>query len=114
LERAAAGRGEPVRGARGELPDGVLIGVELQSVPAGPLEVVADDLLKLGDARPRTPLEPARQALVQIGAERFGQPPVRSVVDERMLEAVAGLSGEDGAVRVDEALVRQRVEMPRS
>ena len=114
MERAAAGRREPGRGARGELPDGILIGVELQSVPAGPLEVVADDLLEFGDARPRTPLEPVRQALVQLGPERLGQPPVRSVVDEPVLEAVARPSGEDGAVGVDEPLLLQRAEMPRS
>ena len=85
---------------------------ELGAVAVGLLEVVADDLLELDDAGGRAVLEPAREALVQLGAQRFWQPPVCRVVDERVLEAKALPAGKHGAVGLHEQLARQRVEVP--
>jgi hypothetical protein len=65
----------------------------------------------LVDAGARVVLEPAREALVQLGAQRFWQPSVCRVVDECVLEAKALLAGKQGAVGLHEHLACQRVEV---
>ena len=63
------------------------------------LEVVADDLVR--DALPA--LQPAGEALVQVGAQPLRQAEVRDLADQRMREAEGVLAGELGPVGADRA-----------
>ena len=65
------------------------------------LEVIADDLVELLAAF----FQPTRQALVQIRAQRFRDPLVRSVAEQEVLEAEGVLQH---LVRADELLAHKR------
>ena len=65
-ERAATGRGEPFGRRRGDGSRRVVHRPELGLVAVRVFEVVADDLLELGDAVARLAFEPAGEALVQL------------------------------------------------
>ena len=75
---------------------------QLAPVAVGALEVEAGELVLLGPA----PLEPRRDALVQLGARLLEQRPVRGVSDEGVAEAEAVVAERD-----HELLAPQRVEV---
>ena len=64
-ERPPPCRGEPRRRSHGKLSIGP---AELDAISVGLFEVVADDLLVLGESVADTLLDPDGQALVQRGA----------------------------------------------
>src|SRR6185437_12022242 len=52
------------------------------------LEVVAEDLRAFGRRSPEAVLEPVGEAVVQLGARRFGDRPVSRFLDQYVAEAV--------------------------
>src|SRR5687768_11222791 len=65
----------------------VVEGTEVQAVPERLLEVVADDLLELGDALSDLVDEPGRKALVQLGPGLLEEPRIGDVADQDVAEA---------------------------
>ena len=90
----------------------VLSRAELATVPAGLLEVVAEDFVQL-DQLATVLLEPVRELLVQIGPGRFGKRVVRRVADEEMAEAEGVVPRDLRAIRADERLADERGEARR-
>src|SRR5262245_45465198 len=72
------------------------------------LQVVADDLIQLGGALAQAALEPAREALVEVGPRLLRDAEVRGVADQDVPEAETVLGREDRARRLDELLTGQR------
>ena len=85
-------------------PGVVVLRRQLDAVAVGLLEVVAEHGL-VRDRRVWMPLEPARQALVQLGSRSLGKRAVRRVPDQGMVEreALAG-NGAGGGVRAIDQL----------
>ena len=78
-----AGRSEVATRTLREVPGALGLGAELGETRVSLLEVVADDLLELLAAS----VEPAGEALVEVGAQRFRDAVVRRVANEHVAEA---------------------------
>ena len=97
----ASGRGEARRSPLGEVDGPLVRRPELGEPAVRLLEVVGDDLLELL----ALPVEPAGEALVEIGAELLGQPRVCRIADERVPEAERI---RDCVVRPDQLFAHER------
>ena len=97
---------------------------QLCAIASGLLEVEAEDLVHLDQIGPAL-LQPVREALVQLCANRFRQAVVRGIANEEVAEAkgvVAGqlraigpdqlLADEPGQSRDDRPVLRQRLHRP--
>ncbi len=104
--RAPAGRCEMAAGSRGEVAAAVRLRPQLDETGVRLLEVVADDLLELLV----TTVEPAGEALVEVGALRFRDPVVGGVANEHVAEAEGVV---DRLVGTDQLLAHER-RQPRS
>ena len=105
LERADACRTEPSAAVFGK-PFGPPIGLaELGPQPVGPLEVVADELVELGEIR-RSLIEAVGEALVQLGAESLRRRAVDRVLDDDVAEAERVLDGPEEAARDERSEMR--------
>ena len=87
-----AGGEQPACRSRGEL---LVPHPELLSKDERLLEVVADDLVELEGGRVRSPLEPLRVALVELGPELLRHRPVRRVPDEQVPEPIRVLARDE-------------------
>src|SRR5262249_42082336 len=106
---AGPGRLEPPRGLRAELLQ-LIRRLKPESAAVRLLEVVADDLLVLEHARTGRTLEPVRETLVEVGARRLGERPVRGVANEEVPEAKRLVAGERRALRPDDVAADERRE----
>ena len=88
---------------------GIVGKVELGAVRECLLEVVAEDLVELHEAR-RVFLQPGGQALMQICAGRLGERLVCRVADQQVAEAKAVLARDLRSVRPDQLLAHERSE----
>ncbi len=105
---SASRRREPLPGAGRELHAARAQRAELLAVAMRLLEVVTDDLVELGRALAGAVLEPACEALVQVGPRLFRDAEVGGVADQDVPEAKTVLSWEDRACGLDELLPRKR------
>ena len=104
VDRAPAGRprGEPAaRSPSG--PGSRRRAAELDAVAVSLLEVVADDLVALDELR-AVVLEPAGEALVQVGARRLRERVVGRVADQQVAEAEAVLGRHERPLGPDQLL----------
>src|SRR5207249_2830147 len=87
---------------------GAVRGAELETVAVGALEVIAEDLLELGQPLAHLALQPVRVALVEGGPERLRHGVVRRVADQDVAEPEAVVAEELRTVRADELLPDER------
>ena len=99
-----AGEGSPRRRSR---PG------ELGSIPAGLLQVVADDFLLPDDRFPSHLLQPVRGALVQLSASDLRGRVVRRVADQQVAEAERILARQRRSLGVDQLLANERHQIRR-
>ena len=84
---------------------------ELLAVAMGLLEVMADDLLVLGQAVTGPLLEPVREPLVQLGTGLLEQRAIDGIADEDVVEAVERVGEAGGVVgRADEVAIHQHLQ----
>ncbi len=98
VARTPAGSGEPSRSPFRKVGIGLS---ELGLVAGGLLEVVAGDLVALYEAV-LVLVEPGGEAGVEISPDRLRKRVVGSVADQQVTEAIAVISGKQGAVGTDE------------
>ena len=85
---------------------------QLGPVAVGGIEVVADDLLELGEALAGRPLKPVGEALVELGPLGLRQGGVGGVADEDVAEAEGIARAQLGPVGPDELLPDEGEEGP--
>ena len=108
-ERAAAGRGETLRGAFAEPAAARVERAELAQVLVRLLEMPADRLVVLGRAG-RARLDPVGEARVQLGARALEEAAVGGVADQHVVEAQHRLAEEPAGVALDQLAAAQRLE----
>ena len=84
---------------------------ELAQVPDGLLIVVADDLGVLAGPCSHRHLQPAREALMQIGSSRLGDGLVGGVTEQQVPE-LEGLAGQQAAGRGPQELLGHELQEP--
>src|SRR5439155_1924238 len=89
VESTAAGGCKEVRCTCGGCRRALVQEPERAAVGVGLFEVVAEDLLVLGDSRPRCALEPRCEPLVEVRAPFLRDRAIRRVLNEDVLEAEA-------------------------
>jgi len=70
IRRSSSGRGQAPAGAQAERSRAIVLGPQRQSIGARLVEVIAHDLVEVGDPIPRRQLEPIREMLVELPARR--------------------------------------------
>jgi hypothetical protein len=103
--------GEALSRLRREVARTLVARAELTPVAEGLLEVIAEDLFNLDRALGTLFLDPEGEALVQLGTNPLRKPGVGSVADEEMAKAEGLLAGHHGAVRADELLPHEELEV---
>ena len=103
-ERTAAGGREPLASAFRESRVGLS---ELLLVAGGLLEVVAEDLVQLGQLVSAL-CQPAGEALVQLRPRRLGESVVGGIADQEVAEAEAVLTRELRGVGADQLAAHER------
>jgi len=88
LPGANAGAAKPLAAGGSELVRMLVVAFELRQVPVRLLEVIADQLV-----RPFAAIETFTRQLVQLGALRFWDAPIRDVAYQHMVEAEDVLHG---------------------
>jgi hypothetical protein len=109
--RRPAGLGEPRRGRAGEHPPAGVHRPELAPQAVGLFQVVGEQLRVLAQPLAGGPLQPAGEALVQLGAERLGQAGVGGVAEQRVAEAERLLAGDVRGRRADQLPAHQRAQV---
>ena len=107
-EGAAARGPEPLHGSPGQAARARVRRPELEAQPDGLLEVVADDLLDLGQPLGGVALHPVGEPLVEERAGLLRHRLVGDVADQSVPEAVAVLRRRGGRVRANELLAHER------
>ena len=87
---------------------------ELHPVRVGLLQVVTDDLFLLDDRFPSNPLQPFRDALVQLGASGLRDRVVRRVADQQMAETERILARQASSARGGSAPCERATSDPRA
>ena len=96
---------------RGQPGEDLPVEAKLRPVPVGLLEVVAQDLLELGEAVGRPALQPAGEPLVHLGASLLGGAGVGGVADQDVAEPERVLADEPGPVGADQFPADQSLEV---
>ena len=112
VEGAPAGGPEQLGRPSRQLEMAPVSDAQLLPVPMRLLQVVAHDLLVLGEPVSRNRLEPPGESLVQLCPGLLGQRVVRRVPDEEMAEPKGVLSCELRPIGPDEILPGERHEVP--
>ena len=110
-ERPAAGRGQPFGGRLGDRARLIVDRSELGLVPVRVFEVVADDLLELGDPVARLAFEPAGETLMQVRPRPLRHRTVRRVADQDVAEPERVLPREPRPIGVHELLAQERLQV---
>src|SRR5262245_15443608 len=110
-ERSSARGREQLAGARSQTRPGFAPPPGLAPMAVRLLGVVAEYLVDLPRPFARCPLEPFREALVQLGPCLLRDADVGLVADQDVPEAEGVLPGEYRAVRTDHLLADEREEM---
>ena len=101
--RAPARAGPRRRGALApQLGEHPSVRTQLPAVARGLLEMEAEDLVELDEVASAL-LEPVREALVELGPNRFRQPVIRGIADEQVAEAKGVVAGQLRPVRAGSA-----------
>ena len=88
----------------GEREGGIVGRAELDPIAIGPVEVVADELVRLDQLVGVRASARRREALVQLRAHRLRQPVVRRVPDQEMTEPERLVVDDDGPLWSEEVL----------
>ena len=108
-QRSATSRSQTRAGQRGDAL-GVAGVAQLAAIGGGLLEVIAEDLLVLGEAPAARAFEPAGEALVELRARALGQPGIGRVAHEDVPEAVGVLGRERACLGHDHPLAHERAQ----
>ena len=110
--RARTPGGRPRRAVGGRVAASADVRVvpepELRAAAERLLDVVADDLVVVAEARAGVAPGASARSLVEIGAHGLRHPAVRDVADQRVAEPQRVLARHVGADGLDEALARER------
>ena len=111
IPRLLAGRGQPVGRTAGHRPGVVILGTELQSQRMRLLQVVAHELVEIGQLG--VGVEPPGESLVQARSRLLRQHLVGGVPQEHMMEAEGLLAGDVGRVGPDQVTAQQLLDTTR-
>ena len=113
LGRAPPGRGEAPARPQGEGPRPVVLRPQGQAVGPRLVEVVAGDLVEVGESVAGGPLEPVGELLVQLGPLQLRQAVVRGVADEQVPEPIGLAAAVGSPVGPDELLADEAHQLAR-